>query len=116
MRPVFALICLPFLILTGCGADKTVPARARPLAHKLYGDADAGRVAMERWCISCHRANPPFTDQAAPPLASLARNADASERVIRTFLMQPHSPMPPLELSNQMIEDIVAYLRRVAGK
>jgi mono/diheme cytochrome c family protein len=70
---------------------------------------------MERWCISCHKATGPMADQPAPPLSVLAANADSSARAIRAFLMHPHPPMPPLELSNQMIEDIIAYLRQVAS-
>jgi len=103
--------------VAGC-ATKPAPANSTPnrvLAGKIYGDADAGRATMERWCVSCHREREPLADQPAPPLAALVANTDRSERAIRAFLMHPHAPMPPLELSNQMIEDIVAYLRRLKG-
>ena len=118
MRYTGLLTLIAALALAGCAGERSpapTPAK-KALAGKIYGNADAGRAAMERWCTGCHRATAPFADQAAPSLMQLAANADQSERAIRSFLMQPHSPMPPLELSNQMIEDIIAYLHRLAGK
>jgi mono/diheme cytochrome c family protein len=73
-------------------------------------------MVMERWCISCHKATGPLTDQPAPQLSALAADAERSARTIRAFLMHPHPPMPALELSNKMIEDIIAYLRQVKAQ
>lgn len=79
---------------------------------KLYGDAGRGRDVVERWCTGCHSIGV-TQDDRIPSFPTLARNAARSEGAIRAFLMKPHKPMPPLEISNQQIEDIVAYLRSV---
>ncbi|MGE3476530.1 MAG: cytochrome c family protein [Rhodospirillaceae bacterium] len=78
-------------------------------AAQLYGDVERGREIAGRWCTGCHSTGG-TQDDRIPSLPALARNLAGSERAIRAFLMQPHRPMPPLEISNQQIEDIVAYL------
>lgn len=79
---------------------------------KTYGDAGRGRDVVERWCVGCHSAGPTVDDRI-PSLPALAANMPRSEGAIRAFLMQPHKPMPPLELGTQQIEDIIAYLGTV---
>ncbi len=79
---------------------------------KLYGDAARGREIAERWCAGCH-AMGVTQDDRIPSFPALARSLPRSEGAVRAFLMQPHLPMPPLELGTQQIEDIVAYLRAV---
>lgn len=79
---------------------------------KLYGDVTRGQEVVNRWCVSCHALGAPLDDRI-PSLPALARNIARSEGAVRAFLMNPHEPMPPLEISNQQIEDILAYLRTV---
>jgi mono/diheme cytochrome c family protein len=79
---------------------------------KLFGDAERGRTVVEMWCINCHKPGEILSDQI-PSLPELARIRSKTESAVRGFLMQPHKPMPPLEISNQQIEDIVAYLATV---
>ena len=85
---------------------------ARPGA-KQYGNAEHGKEIVSMWCVSCHKAGP-TADDRIPPLAALAARPKQTEGAIRAFLMQPHKPMPPLELSTQQIEDIIVYLRTFA--
>jgi len=33
------------------------------------------------------------------------------EGSLRVFLMEPHPPMPPISLSTQQIEDIIAFTK-----
>jgi mono/diheme cytochrome c family protein len=90
----------------------TKPVSARESAQqsvKQYGDAKRGEAVVAMWCTGCHRSGP-AADDRVPSLAALAANPARTDGVIRAFLMQPHKPMPPLELGTQQIEDIVAYL------
>lgn len=82
-------------------------------AAQLYGDVERGREIVGRWCASCHSTGG-TQDDRIPSFPTLAKNLAGNERAIRAFLMQPHRPMPPLEISNQQIEDLVAYLRSLA--
>lgn len=92
-------------------------AQARQGA-KIYGDAERGQEIVGKWCANCHSTDTVANDRV-PSLASLASNPSRTDGVIRAFLMQPHKPMPPLELSTQQIEDIIAFLgtlRRASAK
>jgi len=107
-----ALIATALLVGTPCAllADDTgVSPKSAPLGARLYGNAERGKDVVDMWCVSCHGTGLALDDRV-PSLASLATNPLRTDGAIRAFLAQPHRPMPPLELSNQQIEDIVAYL------
>jgi len=98
--------------LLAASVATTHAAEVASQGAKLYGDVTRGREVVNRWCVSCHALGAPIDDRI-PSLLALARNMARSEGAVRAFLMHPHEPMPPLEISNQQIEDIVAYLRTV---
>lgn len=75
------------------------------------GDPAQGRAAAQRWCSSCHAVGAAGGGDTAPPFAAIARIR--SDEYLRGFLTRPHPPMPPLELSRQDIDDIVAYFATV---
>jgi len=77
---------------------------------KQYGNSERGKEVVSMWCVSCHSAGS-TADDRIPSLQALAAKALSSDQAIRTFLMQPHKPMPPLEIGTQQIEDIIAYFR-----
>ena len=102
--------------LMALSAALTTPAIAAETAAqkgaKLYGDANRGSTVFSMWCAACHSTTPKADDRI-PTAQQLATDRGRTDGIIRTFLMQPHKPMPPLELSNQQIEDILAYLHRL---
>ncbi len=79
---------------------------------KLHGDAARGQTIVERWCANCHSMGV-SADDRTPSLRALAGNPAKPEGYIRAFLMRPHAPMPPLNLTTQEIEDVVSYLRNL---
>jgi len=89
------------------------PQRDSRLGAKQYGSAERGQEVVAMWCVSCHSVGATANDRV-PSLQALAANPKRTDGAIRAFLMQPHKPMPPLELGTQQIEDIVAYLRTLA--
>lgn len=88
-------------------------AAAAPAAYAA-GDAAAGRDLALTWCSSCHvvKGGPPASD-AVPPLAAVAHQPEASPDRLRGFLAQPHGGMPPLHLTRQEIENLIAYMQSV---
>jgi len=102
-----ALLLCTTLVMSGFAADAAEIAGA-----KVYGNAAGGQAVVGMWCASCHASGATLNDRI-PSLSALAQKLSRSEGAIRTFLVQPHKPMPPLELSTQQIEDIIAYLRTV---
>lgn len=82
----------------------------------IYGDPARGKTIAERWCIQCHTADPTRANDQIPSLPDLAQTTVRTEDAIRGFLMRPHAPMPPLELSLQQIEDLISYTRNIADR
>lgn len=76
-------------------------------------DAERGGEIADRWCASCHIVDNKGTGTAAdraPPFPELSADLTKTPSYLRGFLTVPHYPMPDLHLSNQDIEDIVAYI------
>lgn len=75
-----------------------------------------GRQIAQQWCASCHAVAPggPARD-VAPAFHNLANDPKYTEDRLRTWLMNPHPPMPPLEISNTQIDALVAYIRAQRG-
>jgi len=76
-------------------------------------DADSGRALAERWCQACHviADGQRTAADAAPTFTELAAEGSKSDAQLRAFLMAPRHPMPPVELSSDEIEDLLAYIQ-----
>jgi mono/diheme cytochrome c family protein len=83
---------------------------------RAAGDAEAGHKLAQLWCTSCHIVDDSRQGaDTAPPFPSIAqRHLDRAW--IRAWITAPHPPMPNLNLSRQQIDDVVAYLDRLAAK
>jgi mono/diheme cytochrome c family protein len=68
-----------------------------------------GRHLAERWCSSCHATSTRGSDAARSFAAIAASPAGEPERM-RRFLADPHAPMPPMQLAQSEVEDLVAYV------
>ncbi|WP_144428431.1 c-type cytochrome [Azospirillum thiophilum] len=80
-------------------------------------DAEAGRRIAEQWCASCHMVEGRRSgSDAAPALAGIARDPGRGPGWVRAWLNDPHPPMPDLSLTRAEIDDVVAYLNRLAGR
>lgn len=100
---------LALALLAACG-DAAPPVTAAPVkGGRIYGDAIRGKDYVERLCTTCHAMGAGGTD-AAPALALLKKDPKKTDAYIRGFLVSPHKPMPPVALTTQEIEDIIAYL------
>ena len=82
----------------------TAHAMAKPV-----GDASRGAALTQRWCAACHQPDGGAVTDAAPTFARIAEKAKQDPAYIRAFLNHPHAPMPPLDLDQVEIADIVAY-------
>ena len=77
------------------------------------GDPGAGSQLARTWCASCHLVDEPAagpTTQGPPTFRALARQQTKTSAELRTFLTNPHPPMPSLGLSRVQIDDLVAYI------
>lgn len=81
-------------------------------------DADAGLRLSRQWCVECHIVEPTqeSASDAAPPFEAIAEDPNRTPEGLRTWLADPHPPMPNLQLSTAEIEDILAYIQSLSGE
>ncbi len=72
-------------------------------------DAVRGRQLAEQWCSSCHAVERRGSD-SVPSLQQIATLPGRDANYLRTFLTNPHPPMPPLQIARTDIDDLVAYI------
>lgn len=82
-------------------------------AQGALADAKAGRQLAERWCAQCHIVAPEQASglDAAPPFSEIAAAESWTDGALRTWLTDPHPPMPNVDLETREIESIIDYLK-----
>jgi mono/diheme cytochrome c family protein len=79
------------------------------------GDPARGRALARTWCSSCHTTEQNSVGKdLAPSFPSIAEKGRPDQLEAYAFLNAPHPPMPDFNLSRNQIDDIVAYLKRLA--
>ena len=76
-------------------------------------DPTEGLIIAERWCAQCHIVSSDqalSTETPAPTFRSIANRPEQTAAAIVGFLVDPHPPMPDLNLTRQEMDHIVAYL------
>lgn len=77
-------------------------------------DPVTGRQLAADLCSGCHLVTPeqrgPVSD-GVPAFAQLAADPAITEERLRSFIIDPHPPMPSVSLTAPELEAIVAYIR-----
>ena len=87
---------------------------AVPLAARANSMADQQKIAdgkalAQKYCVACHVvAGQGGGTDAVPSFATAA--ATKSDEFLHTQLMKPHGKMPPVDLTNDQIDALVAYI------
>jgi mono/diheme cytochrome c family protein len=79
------------------------------------GDPGAGAELARTWCASCHLVGEPAsgpTTQGPPTFRAVARSGKTPDE-LKTFLTNPHFPMPSLGLSRADIDNLIAYIENL---
>jgi len=71
-------------------------------------DAERGLDIAETWCILCHVVAPQGEGTDIGP--AFASVAGKDPDVLRAWIIVPHSGMPRLDLSEEQIDDVLAYI------
>lgn len=88
-----------------------VPLPALEQARAEGNPATGRRIAGE-WCGACHQVAPYDPERAqAPPFMKIGREAWYSRAYIRDWVAHPHSAMPRVDLTEEMLDHLVSYLR-----
>jgi len=70
-----------------------------------------GLAIARQWCASCHVVEPGGTgSDAARPFEDVANDPNFTTDGLRAWLSDPHPPMPGLDLSNEEIDALSAYI------
>ncbi|MBT5664277.1 MAG: cytochrome c [Rhodospirillaceae bacterium] len=81
------------------------------------GDAKAGHALIQKWCSQCHLSDGARTaSDMAPPFGGLMMDPKYTDERLRTWLSDPHPPMPKIGLTRRMIRDIIAHLSTLRPK
>jgi cytochrome c len=89
----------------------TIPPKAKPDLE--VPSPEKGLAFAQRFCKECHvvDGSGATTAQAGiPSLRGIANKPGQSGERIRNVLINPHPPMPDMQVSAQEILDILAYL------
>jgi mono/diheme cytochrome c family protein len=89
------------------------PARADD-----FGDPIAGRQVAEAWCANCHAfpGSTHATVTGAPSFPAVAENKAMTRLALRAFLQTTHDRMPDLHLSNNEMDDLIAFILSSRGR
>ncbi len=83
-------------------------------AAALAGDAVLGKEVARKLCVNCHIVEPGGAaievNPSIPPFMAIAAKPDQTESLIRGFLIDPHPPMPNIQLSAHELDNIAAYI------
>ncbi|HXV26058.1 MAG TPA: cytochrome c [Alphaproteobacteria bacterium] len=74
---------------------------------------EQGRDLARTWCSGCHLVEEEggqSGSDAAPPFSVIAHDPSLTPDQLRSWLVDPHPPMPNLSLTRDEIEDLVAYI------
>lgn len=74
-----------------------------------------GERLAERWCSACHvvTTKQREANADAPPFEEIAKRPNFKEDGLVTFLLNPHSKMPNMNLSRIEAGDIAAYVAKL---
>jgi mono/diheme cytochrome c family protein len=75
------------------------------------GDPVAGKDIASRRCAQCHLVDGSRTKSAAPPLPVIARDVSWTDDRLADFLTKSHGGMRGFSISQQKIDNLVAYIR-----
>ena len=94
MRVAVGCLAMAVLLPAAASADETLEK--------------AGKTLAQEQCSSCHAVANSGGSDAAPSFASVANKRD--DDYLRAFLAKPHGAMPAVDLSNNEVEAIIAYI------
>jgi mono/diheme cytochrome c family protein len=79
----------------------------------LPGDPVAGRTLAEEVCSACHALpgwEPAVAAPGALPFEDLAADPAVTGMALHAFLLGPHPVMPNIVLSEEELDNVIAYI------
>jgi mono/diheme cytochrome c family protein len=83
-------------------------------------DTASGREVARKLCVNCHIVEPDgaagTVNPAIPSFMAIADKEGQSESNLHGFILNPHPPMPEIQLTTHELENIAAYILSLKGK
>ncbi len=83
-------------------------------ASAQAGDARLGRTLAQNLCVNCHIVEPDGAameaNEAIPTFMAIAKQPEQSESRIRAAIIDPHPPMPDIQLTAHELDNLAAYI------
>lgn len=77
-------------------------------------DEASGLKVARKLCVNCHIVEPGggvrTVDASIPSFMAIANKPGRTESRLSGFVLNPHPPMPQVQLTTNEIENIVAYI------
>ncbi|MGI9522541.1 MAG: c-type cytochrome [Hyphomicrobiaceae bacterium] len=99
-------LSVAFASATASAAIAQEPAQNPP-------DPLRGRQLAQSFCINCHLVDPDQSggiNEGIPSFRAIANRPGQTHENIVNFLVEPHPPMPDMQLTRSEIRDLTAYL------
>ena len=74
---------------------------------------EQGQALAEKLCSGCHVTGADAggaKPDGPPPFTTIANRPEQTADRIKGVLIQPHAPMPDLQLTNDEMSDLIAYI------
>ncbi len=112
MQGSFLAVVIAGLVVAagGASAEEKKPWKA---------DAGRGEALAGRLCASCHLVDNAKADTAVagiPTLRAVASLEGMTRQRVSNALINPHAPMPDMQITMHEIGDIIAYLEKLIGR
>jgi mono/diheme cytochrome c family protein len=90
----------------------TVLAGGSAISQRNPDIQTRGYELAKTWCSGCHLVEPGQTvvRELGPTFKSIASMKSTTSLSLHVFLQTPHTLMPDWRLSNEEIDDVVAYI------
>ncbi|MDB5595239.1 MAG: Cytochrome c class [Hyphomicrobiales bacterium] len=76
-----------------------------------------GRILAQSICADCHTfGGPTRTDRAPPDFAAIGAMPSTTALSLKVFLRSPHANMPDVQLDDQQIDALTAFILDLGGK
>jgi cytochrome c len=83
-------------------------------------DRAAGLNSARTLCVNCHVVEPGAAKQntftaGVPSFKAIAEKRGQTEEDIKLFMLNPHPPMPQVQLSTHELENLANYIMSLKG-
>ena len=104
------------MAVAGCAAlvaDASDTAVSSESVIRTEMRVQEGAATAKLWCSQCHLIAPDSNDAAladAPSFYEVANRPEQTRDAIEAYLLDPHPPMPDLNLSSEELKNLSAYI------